>query len=302
MEAWRGPVNPATGKLSIVFNKAKAQMGIHAPTLMLPCGQCVGCRLERSRQWAIRCVHEASLYEQNAFITLTYSDEHLPADRSVNHRPFQLFMKRLTKYTRKEYGHGVRFYMCGEYGENFGRPHFHACLFGHDFEDKTLWKMERDIPLYRSKKLEELWPYGYSTIGGVTFQSAAYVARYIMKKITGEAAANHYEWMDPETGEFHNRKPEYTTMSRRPGIGSRWLEKYRSDVYPDDFVVINGKKMKPPKYYDTQYELVYPTDLEQIKKARKQQGKKREAHNTPARLAVREKVQKARLSQLKRTI
>ncbi|AXH74125.1 MAG: replication initiator protein [Microviridae sp.] len=190
LDAWRDPSNPS-GKLIFSYNAKRC--GSPAPDLKVPCGQCVGCRLERSRQWAIRCVHEASLHKKNCFITLTYNDEHLPENSSLDYRVFQLFMKRL----RKKYGDNIRFYMCGEYGENFGRPHFHACLFNHDFSDKKLWKTVNKMPLFRSAELEELWPFGFSSIGSVTFESAAYVARYIMKKITGEAAEKHYTFRRP---------------------------------------------------------------------------------------------------------
>lgn len=263
----------------------------------VPCGQCVGCRLERSRQWAIRCVHEASLYEDNCFLTLTYNDDHLPKDRSLDVRAFQLFMKRL----RKEHGDGIRFFHCGEYGPRYGRPHYHACIFNFDFADKKLWKITNEVPLYISENLCRLWPYGYSTVGAVTFQSAAYVARYIMKKITGDAAASHYEWVDDQ-GEVHQRKPEYTTMSRRPGIGKGWLEKYTSDVYPGDFVVLNGTKMRPPKYYDRQYEAAFPADFKKIRGARVRGAKEHADNNTRDRLRVREKVTEARLSLLPREV
>ena len=165
----------------------------------LPCGQCVGCRLERSRQWAIRCMHEAQMHEDNCFITLTFNPESLD-DRSnpwsLDVRDFQLFMKRL----RKKYGAGIRFYHCGEYGELNKRPHYHACIFGFDFPDKRLWKVTNSgHRLYISESLDELWPFGFCTIGNVTFESAAYVARYIMKKVNGDAAADHYEWIDEDT-------------------------------------------------------------------------------------------------------
>ena len=107
--------------------------------LQLPCGQCVGCRLERSRQWVVRCIHEASLYENNCFLTLTYSDDCLPNGNDLIYRHFQLFMKRL----RKRFGSNIRFYMCGEYGDLFGRPHYHACLFNFDAPDKVLYRRTR---------------------------------------------------------------------------------------------------------------------------------------------------------------
>lgn len=264
----------------------------------VPCGQCVGCRLERSRQWAIRCLHEASLHPRNSFITLTFNNDNLPRDRSLDVRHFQLFMKRL----RKRFGDGIRFFHCGEYGEKFGRPHYHACLFNFDFEDKKLWKVVRGNKLYTSESLQELWPYGFSTIGEVTFQSAAYVARYIMKKITGDDADEHYSRACPLTGEVWRIRPEYVTMSRRPGIGKGWLEKYQSDVYPRDFVVVNGKKMKPPKYYDAQFEIDQPAVMRKIKKRRVKGAALHTDNNTPDRLQVREAVQKARLKKLIRGI
>lgn len=186
LEAWRP--DPVTNDKRLIFRYHPARCSSPSPDLYVPCGQCLGCRLERSRQWAVRCMHEASLYDRNCFITLTYDDDNLPADRSLHYSHFQLFMKRL----RKAHGDGIRFYMCGEYGEKKGRPHYHACLFNFNFDDLTLWQERRGTKLYRSKSLERLWPYGFSTVGGVTFQSAAYVARYIMKKVTGDRAPDHY--------------------------------------------------------------------------------------------------------------
>ena len=155
--------------------------------LKLPCGQCIGCRLERSRQWATRIMFESQLHEKNSFITLTYSNEHLPFPPSLDHRHFQLFMKRF----RKEFK--LRYYMCGEYGDKFFRPHFHACLFGVDFkEDRVLVKRSPSgHDLYRSPTLERFWTFGQSAIGDLTFESAAYVARYVTKKITGDLAGDY---------------------------------------------------------------------------------------------------------------
>lgn len=205
-------------------------------------------------------------------------------------------MKRL----RKRFGPDIRFYHCGEYGEKFQRPHYHACLFNFDFPDRKLYKTNNDQNYYTSEILGALWPYGFSIVGDVTFESAAYVARYIMKKINGPPAENHYEVMDPETGELLQRQPEYTTMSRRPGIGKAWLGKFRTDIYPEDFVVIKGRKMKPPKYYDRQYEVDYPADYLTLRGRRVRNAEKHADDNTPARLRVREKVQTAQTSTLKR--
>jgi len=266
--------------------------------LKRPCGQCTGCRLERSRQWAIRCLHEASLYENNCFITLTYNDQNLPEDRSLDVNHFQLFMKRL----RKKYGAKIRFYHCGEYGEQYGRPHYHACIFNHDFSDKQLWKTQNGVPLYTSADLNLLWPYGFTSIGSVTYESAAYVARYILKKITGQNADDHYMWIDPASGQVHQRKPEYTTMSRRPGIARGWFDKYRTDVYPHDRVIINELQVKPPKYYDKLFEQHSPELMEFVKYQREEKQKLAVDNNTKDRLAVREEILLERLTRLPRTL
>jgi hypothetical protein len=321
LTAWySSDLNPS-GKRSLVFSQARALQP--DDPIEIACGQCIGCRLERSKQWAIRCMHEASLYDNNCFLTLTFSPEEL-AKRdnpwSLNVRDFQLFMKRL----RKEFGSKIRFFHCGEYGEvckfclqsrNFctcgskesfdervrpGRPHYHACIFNLDFEDKYLWKITNGQRLYRSPTLEKLWPFGHSSIGSVTFESAAYVARYIMKKVTGDMAEEHYESIDPFSGELTTLKPEYTTMSRRPGIGKEWFDQYSADVYPDDFVIVRGKKCRPPKYYDRLLESIDPFAFDDIKQFRLEDGLLHNDNNTPERLAVREKVQLARLKHLPR--
>lgn len=268
-------------------------------SLQLPCGQCVGCRLERSRQWAMRCVHEASLHESSCFVTLTYDAAHLPADGSLNYDHFQRFMKRL----RKRFAPiRVRFYMCGEYGEINFRPHYHACLFGFDFPDKKAFKVtDSGSKLYTSALLESLWPFGLSSVGDVTFESAAYVARYCMKKVTGRDAKRHYERV-LENGEIVNLKPEFNKMSLKPGIGAEWYRKWKRDVYPHDYVVVNGKECKPPKYYDGLYEREFPDEFEDLKARRELDGLALREDNTPERLAVKAVVAEARLKSLKRCL
>lgn len=295
--AWRGE-RLDSGKRRILFAKSKD----HVPgsEFQIPCGQCIGCRLERSRQWAMRCVHEASLYQENCFLTLTYDDEHLPEDLSLSVRDYQLFMKKL----RKAYPESkIRFFQCGEYGETYGRPHYHACLFNFDFPDKELWSIRGETHLYISKALNQIWGKGYCVIGEVTFDSAAYVARYIMKKITGKNSDEHYQ----------GKKPEYTTMSRKPGIGKGWYEKFKTDVYPHDYTIINERKVRPPRYYNAQYELEAPDSYEEIKQKRKSKIKHdhtklqilmgytdRIEDSSPERLQVKEACKKAKLKNLSR--
>ena len=231
--------------------------------MMLPCGQCIGCRLERSRQWAVRIMHEASMYPVNSFISLTYREDELPVDKSLQLVDYQKFMKRL----RKRLDRPVRYFHCGEYGNVNERPHYHACIFGYAFsnEKKPLKRWKRNKFghwLYTSEILEELWPYGFSSVGDLTFESAAYVSRYCTKKINGPNAENHYK----------GRRPEYATMSRRPGIGASWFDKYKFETYRDDSVVMRGREMKPPRFYDNAYEIEDPEDFESIKEKRAEAG------------------------------
>ena len=290
--------DPVTGKWPIVFNISQ---GYSDMPVLLPCGQCIGCRLERSRQWAIRCVHESSLYDDNCFLTLTYDDEHLPYGRyfdlesgeiidnaqpSLNKRDIVLFLKRL----RKRFGDGIRFFQCGEYGDKYGRPHHHVLLFNFDFPDKKLWQVRDGIRLYRSKALEELWPYGISSVGELTFESAAYVARYVTKKITGDCSDEHYR----------GREPEYVTMSRRPGIARGWFDRFSSDVYTDDNCVVRpGLIARPPKYYDNLYDL---KDSEKMRRIRVSRRLKAESSgdNTYERRLVKEKIQYRKFEKLVR--
>jgi len=294
-----GDFNPATNKLSKPRVLPRTKYNLEFYKLRLPCSRCIGCRLERSRQWAIRCVHEASLYEDNCFITLTYSPKYLPVDGSLNVRHFQLFMKRL----RKRFGEGIRFFHCGEYGEKYRRPHYHAIIFNLDFHDKYLWKENNGYKLYRSPTLEALWPYGHSSVGSATFESAAYVARYILKKVTGDDASNHYVGsVDFDTGECSVLKPEYTTMSRRPGIASAWFDKFQSDVYPSDTVALRGREMRPPRFYDGRFELTDPEEFESLKVRRKASMEVLKGDSTEPRLLSRLKGKMKSVSLLLRNL
>lgn len=253
----------------------------------------------------MRCMHEASLYKKNCFITLTYADEHLPRGGSLDYEAPVLFMKRL----RKKFGADIRSYGCAEYGERYQRPHYHLCLFNHDFEDKKVLKKNGENTLYRSQTLEELWRFGNSSIGALTFESAAYVARYVTKKITGARAEEHYQRVD-EIGQIHSVLPEKAIcVSRRPGIGREWFEKYGEFVKTHDMVIMRGKRMRPAKYYDRIFHLDDEKSFNKISFARKQNGKKiaqqldaEDARNRlkPYRLSVMETCKELQAKQLKR--
>lgn len=295
LQGYRSRTLNPSGKRSIVFS---VDQGYRDMPMDVPCGQCIGCRLERSRQWAMRCVHEASLYEDNCFITLTYSPEFLPKDGSLDKSHFQKFMKRL----RKEYGEGIRFFHCGEYGEDFGRPHYHACIFNFRFPDLVEMSNPRGDKYYVSESLNKLWGFGFCIVGDVTFESAAYVARYVTKKVTGKKALYHYNSINLITGEIlAERRPEYVTMSRRPGIGRGWYEKFSSDCFPSDFIILRGKKMVPPKYYGNLFEIAYPGDMEKVKAKRIRAGFLNADNNTFDRLLVREVIQTKKFNLLKRS-
>lgn len=301
-----------------------------ASTMEVACGQCLGCRLDRSRMWAIRICHEASLYETefgNCFVTLTYRDEaectdeqlrdgyHVPKDWSLNKKHFQDFMKRL----RKAYGQKIRFFHCGEYGNRckhgldlelvgcplcqVGRPHYHACLFNVSFDDLEVYTQSGGEPRYTSQKLADIWKFGFVDVGELNFESAAYVARYILKKVTGHKADDHYMQCDLD-GEVTFVSPEYVTMSRRPGVGKRWFDKYKSDVFPSDEVPVPGVGVlkSVPRYYEELFKIEDPLSLEEIKAVRQEFLRTHSDEFSPARLMDKYKVKKAQFGMLKRTI
>ena len=263
LRGWYSKYVNDSGKRSIVFKESEALNPYRF--LSIPCGQCIGCRLEKSRQWAIRCSLESQLYQNSYFLTLTYDDEHLPSTGSLVPEDLQKFLKKLRRYI--EY-HGsdkkIRFFACGEYGENFQRPHYHAIIYNLDIPDLKRFSTSFNGDIYyTSETINQIWKNGYVIIGQVTFESCAYVARYVTKKITGAQADEHYQ----------GREPEFVRMSRRPGIGSAWLDKYKSDVYPHDFIVIrDGIKVKPPKYFDKLFESIAPDEMCMIKELRSVAG------------------------------
>lgn len=340
-------VNSKTGKRGIVFN---ASDGFKDMPVTVPCGRCTGCRLEYSRQWAMRCVHEAQMHQANSFITLTYAPEHLPKDHSIHKLEVTNFFKNLRRELEEIYGKTlletptkrikyepnkpIRYFACGEYGEVcqycgqskpvhendknctvwkpvLGRPHYHAIIFGFDFPDRILWKKTKTGELlYRSKLLEKVWKKGHSSIGNVTFESAAYVSRYVMKKrkgkpdqqdSNGKKNYEFYQKVDPETGEIYQCEQEFCLMSRNPGLGNKWMEKYHSDTNKD-FLTLRGKKMKLPKYYDSILEAENEIEFELRKLNRRKKAEQFKEDNTYERLLVKEKVKKAQLNQLIRNL
>ena len=285
-------------------------------TMEVACGQCLGCRLDRSRMWAMRIVHESSLHDDNCFVTLTYDDVHVPVDWSLNRKHFVDFMKRLRKAVEPE---KLRFFMCGEYGSrckhgidlervvcplcNVGRPHYHACLFNCSFPDLVSYGSRDGELCFTSALLERIWGFGFVSVGDVNFVSAAYVARYILKKVTGDRADDHYLCCDLD-GVVTFLEPEYCTMSRRPGLGREWFAKYSSDVFPSDEVPVPGSGVfrGVPRYYEAIFKCSDPLSLADIKAVRLEFMRAHGEDFTPARLMDKYKVKKAQVSLLTRSL
>lgn len=276
--------------------------------LEVPCGTCLGCSIDHSRDWAVRAMHEAQTSESwnpdtgvwranSAYITLTYDDAHLPHQASLHLPDWQNFAKKM----RRDLG-PFRFLMCGEYGDDNGRPHYHACIFGHDFaDDRELVKHNHQgDALYTSPTLRDLWGRGHVLVGDVTFQSAAYVARYVIKKRHGKLNQEHYEWTDPETGEVIIRPPEFVNMSRRKGLGHAYFMRFYKEIAAADSVVLDGKQLRRPKYYDKLLQRLDPQKLEANKEDRKRRAQRRD--NSPERGAVREYILQQKAGRLKRPL
>lgn len=255
--------------------------------------------MDYAQDWMVRLVHEAQLHDDNAFITLTYDQEHLPKDGSLNRRHLQLFMKR---YRKAFPNRRIRFFAAGEYGSQNSRPHFHLLIFNHEFPDLVPCGSRKGNTLYTSPILEKLWPFGFVSVGQFNKTTAAYVAKYVLKKAGGETAEEMYFRFDSESGEAWDVQPEFITMSNRPGIGADWFKRYWRDVYPKDFITIEGKKYPAPKYYDVLLERLDPELLEQVKANRVELAKANAHENTPARLATRKRVAEARASQNQRDL
>lgn len=285
---------------AITFDVNKSATRI---SFVLPCGRCIGCKMEKARQWGLRCLHEKKLWRHNQYVTLTYNDESMPPGGSLCLRDVQLFMKRLRKAKGSCTDNPLRFFLGGEYGEENRRPHYHALLFNVDFADKLLWSYnKRGEALYVSRELTDLWGMGHCSLGEVTFDSAVYCAKYALKKInitehSSDAARAAYEKryvVYDEYGEVFERVPEFAVMSRRPGIGAGYYAKYGAELLAHDSVVVNGREVRPPRFYDSRSEVVDGERFAVLKAARKRAAVKDtvKADNTPERLRVKETLMK----------
>lgn len=308
--------NKETGNWPVVFD---IRQGYSDTELIVPCQKCIGCRLEHSRQFAARCMHESTLWDSNYFLTLTYAPEHLPPGGTLVKDDLQKFWKRLRKWiftpyplgdgrvpeyeeqitstgrVRKIVTNGIRYFACGEYGGRLGRPHYHAIVFNLEIPDLQPYKEAPDgSMMYTSATLNSLWPYGFVVIGNVTFESCAYVARYVTKKISGPGAEEHYQ----------GKVPEFVACSTVPGIGANWFLKYSGEVIQNGFVLVNGSKCSVPRFYLKLMDKKNHEEYLTFKNKRNKMANERKGNleNHPDRLEAREKLALLRASKLVRPI
>lgn len=278
----------SNGNYSIVSHKSPKD----GKNIMLPCQRCNGCRLEYARQWAQRCCDEMTLWKRNTFVTLTYADDALTYGGSEHGilvpRHLTLFWKRLRKS-----GPRFRYFAAGEYGERRHRPHYHAIIFGHDFSDKTYQTTKNGYHYYSSRSLNRIWGHGDCIIGDATFESASYVARYVMKKRKGKDSKYYKE---------NGITPEFVVMSRRPGIGAEFYDRYESDMFPLDRSFSRNHAVTPPKYYTRRYKATHPLLAEDMIRLRVERAEKNWENNTPKRLRVRERINASAIKLLLRDL
>ncbi len=309
----------------LVFKRGSHTVG----KMEVACGQCLGCRVDRTLMWAMRITHEASLHESqhgNCFITLTYRSKeeatdkqlqkghYVPKDYSLNYHHFRDFIKRL----RRQYKQKIRYFHCGEYGDENLRPHYHACLFNVQFDDQIVEQEDQGITTYSSPTLEKLWKYGFCTIGELNFKTASYTAAYILGKKTGNQGNEAYLRND-EDGVAYWVKPPYITMSlghtcskckkkscknSTGGIGEKFYEKYKTDFFPSDESPVPGVGIvnKVPRYYETILKSEDPTMFELVRSLRQIYHKAHLEEFTPERLMDKYKCARAKQSQRKRTV
>lgn len=281
------------------------------PPMTRPCGYCKGCRFKKQQEWTVRCLNEQYMLEKqdrlSSFITLTYDNKHLPPNNSLDYTHWQKFIRSLKK---RNNGKSIRYFGVGEYGENFGRPHFHAILFGHTFND--LIPMHSNLS--KSQELLSAWcepltqePRGFVSVGDVTPESISYVCGYVQKKIFGQGQAAHYKYIDKDSGEITTKKPtnskfyrlpEKAFMSRRPGIGSDFYDIHKDDMYniKENNIHIKGKPVAIPSYYNNKYKQDNPAEWQQLQLKREDEMRE----YTAEALIQHEKNFTARMSLYKR--
>lgn len=275
-----GKTNPKTGK-SVILNRMPAN-GIPYEVIDRPCGKCSGCRIKKRMDLAIRLEHESQFHDHSWFVTVTYDDEHVPYAGSLVADHISKFIRSLRKKIKPT---KCRFFAIGEYGENTLRPHYHFILFGPDFPDRELQyeapikgrsvsEISRmlgsaGIKYFRSPLLESVWKKGLVQITRTSPATMQYVAKYHVLTVDGEAAETWYTQKLPNGETVKVEKPQ-SRMSRNPGIGRKWIEKYWTDVYPEGTMVDGkGAQFAAPPYYDSWLEKYHPDVYQELKERRK---------------------------------
>lgn len=292
--AWKAKKPGKTGKFPLVFSASEALTPDRS--IQIPCGQCIGCRLERSRQWAMRCLHEmkTNASSGSAFLTLTYDEKNLPPNGTLVPQHLQSFMKRLRHWRPK----GLRFFACGEYGGITMRPHFHVLLLNTCFPDAKRRLMfassfrpgDPRKETYASAELSQLWTCGQSVIGDVTFESCCYVTAYCTGRVTGERELAHYG----------GRKPEFAVMSRRPGLGSDFFDRFHAELYAHDSAVVRGREAPLTRFYDNRMERLDSERLEDVKVIRRRRAVRNKPDNTSRRRWTKERLATLTLEHFKK--
>jgi len=231
--------------------------------LQVPCGTCICCREEQARQAAVRIAHEAQTHERNAFLTLTYNDQTLPPYGSLNYQDLTKFLKR----ARKAFGK-LRYYAVGEYGDQSLRPHYHLCIFGHDFTEQRIITRKNPHLLWTQEAVTRCWGLGRVEVGALTFETARYTASYVTKKLRSK---QRYVRIDETTGELVAVEQPRAFMS--DNLGKDWWIQNRDQLEYNDYVIINGKRQKPPKAYDRWLGEIKPRLAEEIKTERANKAK-----------------------------
>lgn len=294
---------------------------VYRDWIQIPCGKCIGCRLQYSKEWADRCLMELQYHDSAYFLTLTYDDEHLPFpdyvddDLKVTYlddqtgecgvlptlqkRDIQLFHKRLRERT----GQKIRYFIAGEYGDHTLRPHYHSIEFGLEIPDKQVYTIRNGYTLWTSDFINEIWQKGHVIIGNVTWETCAYTARYVVKKLNGYLRSYY---------DSHNISPEFVLMSRKPGLGYQYFADKNCELYffRDAYVktATGSKRVSPTnKYFDRLFELSEPDKLAEVKSRRIEAAKHTEllrnaqtSNNFLDRLLAEEENKLAQTKSLKR--
>lgn len=304
-----------------LFSEREARSFNHYELSEVPCGRCLECTMKDKRGWTARALAEAQLHDVSSFITLTYNDAHLPDDAGLCRAELKSFIDRLRIGIKRQYNKNIVVFGCGEYGGNpsdpvktpEGRPHYHLCIFGFDFPDRTPFKMsDSGFLIYRSPFLESKWsregsPMGFCTVQNLEFGDMAYCAGYVDKKALKRATAEQDKYVSrgkyvvDKYGEC--REAEFRVYPVRPALGRNWLDKYFNDCYPSGFMIFDGKRFAVPKYFDKVARERDPEMFDKVKQERREKALLRADENTPERRAVREellrlKVEKTRKKEL----